>query len=57
MIWELPDDPDGNVHHIAAHDITIDEVEDVLFDRDSEDTTSNPQVGRSHSDIPPADAI
>ena len=40
IIWDLPEDPDGNVQHIAAHDITIDEVEEVLFDRDSEDTMS-----------------
>ena len=40
IIWDLPDDPDGNVQHIAAHDITTEEVEDVLLDRDSDDTTS-----------------
>jgi hypothetical protein len=40
IIWDLPEDPDGNVQHIAAHDITIDEVEEVLLDRDSEDTIS-----------------
>lgn len=40
IIWDLPDDPEGNVQHIAAHDITIAEVEDVLLDRESEDTLS-----------------
>ena len=40
IIWDLPEDPDGNVQHIAAHDITSDEVEEVLLDRDSEDTIS-----------------
>jgi len=40
MIWDLPEGPDGNVQHIAAHNITVDEVEEVLLDRDSEDTTS-----------------
>jgi uncharacterized DUF497 family protein len=40
IIWDLPDDPDGNVQHIASHDITLAEVEDVLLDRDSEDTLS-----------------
>jgi hypothetical protein len=40
IIWDLPEDPDGNVQHIAAHDITLDEVEEVLLDRDSEDTIS-----------------
>ena len=40
IIWDLLDDPEGNVQHIAAHNITIAEVEDVLLDRDSEDTIS-----------------
>ena len=40
IIWDLPEDPDGNVRHIAAHHITVDEVEEVLLDRDSEDTIS-----------------
>jgi hypothetical protein len=31
VIWDEDDDPDGNVAHIAEHDITIDEVEDVLY--------------------------
>ena len=29
-IWDLDDDPNGNVQHIAAHDITKQEVEEVL---------------------------
>ena len=40
IIWDLVDDPDGNVQHIAAHGITVEEVEEVLLDRDSEDTAS-----------------
>jgi hypothetical protein len=40
IIWDLPEDPGGNVQHIATHNITIDEVEEVLLDRDSEDTIS-----------------
>jgi uncharacterized DUF497 family protein len=40
ITWDLPDDPEGNVQHIAAHNITIGEVEDVLLDRESEDTIS-----------------
>ncbi len=31
VIWDEDDDPDGNVAHIAEHEITIDEVEDVLY--------------------------
>ena len=32
IIWDLPDDPDGNVAHIEEHGLTIDEVEEVLLD-------------------------
>ncbi len=30
IIWDLDDDPEGNVQHIAEHDLTKEEVEDVL---------------------------
>jgi uncharacterized DUF497 family protein len=30
VIWDLDDDPDGNVQHIAEHDITKAEVLEVL---------------------------
>lgn len=30
IIWDLDDDPDGNVHHCAEHGVTKDEVEEVL---------------------------
>lgn len=30
--WDLEDDPEGNVQHIAEHGISQDEVEDVLQD-------------------------
>ena len=29
-IWDLDDDPEGNVQHIAEHGITKEEVEEVL---------------------------
>ena len=29
-IWDMPDDPEGNVAHIEEHGITQDEVEDVV---------------------------
>ena len=32
IIWDVAEDPDGNVQHIAAHGITVEEVEDVLRD-------------------------
>ena len=30
VIWDLPDDPDGNVQHIAEHGLTPADVEYVL---------------------------
>jgi uncharacterized DUF497 family protein len=32
VIWDLDDDPDGNVQHIAEHGLTKEEVEEVLQD-------------------------
>ncbi len=32
IIWDLDDDPDGNVAHIEEHGITKDEVAEVLSD-------------------------
>ena len=31
IVWDLPDDEDGNVRHILEHDVSVDEVEDVLL--------------------------
>ncbi len=30
IIWDLEEDPDGNVAHISEHDVTQDEVLEVL---------------------------
>jgi uncharacterized DUF497 family protein len=30
VFWDLDDDPRGNVHHIAEHDVSKEEVEEVL---------------------------
>jgi hypothetical protein len=30
VIWDLDDDPEGNAQHVAAHDLTKEEVEEVL---------------------------
>lgn len=35
IIWDLADDPEGNVQHIQEHDITIEEAEEVLLDERS----------------------
>lgn len=40
VIWDLDDDADGNVQHIAEHEISIDDVEDVLFGVDGMTTIS-----------------
>ena len=34
VIWDLDDDPGGNVQHIAEHGLSIEEVEEVLFAAD-----------------------
>jgi hypothetical protein len=31
VLWDVDDDPDGNVQHIAENGLTVDEVEDVLL--------------------------
>jgi hypothetical protein len=35
IIWDLEDDPDGNVQHLREHDVTIKEAEEVLLDAQS----------------------
>ena len=32
IIWDQPDDPNGNVQHIAEHGLEIEDVEAVLAD-------------------------
>lgn len=39
-LWDLDDDPEGNVQHIAEHDVTPEEVEEVLKDPQSRTTRS-----------------
>ncbi len=45
VIWDEDDEPEGNVAHIAEHDITIDEVEDILYDPRNRTGPSN-HLGR-----------
>ena len=40
VVWDLDEEPDGNVQHIEAHGFTKDDVEEVLFGESSETTTS-----------------
>ncbi len=48
ILWDLDDDADGNVQHVAEHGISVDEVEDVLRDPRSRTgrsrRTGRPQV-------------
>jgi uncharacterized DUF497 family protein len=36
FIWDPDDDPNGNVQHIAEHDLTIEDIEEVLAEPVSE---------------------
>ena len=41
IIWDLPDEPRGNTRHILdGHDVTIEEIEEVLLSRESSRTFS-----------------
>jgi uncharacterized DUF497 family protein len=31
ILWDEEDDPEGNIEHIAEHDLTVDDVESVLM--------------------------
>jgi uncharacterized DUF497 family protein len=39
IIWDLNDDPEGNVQHCAEHGITQEEVEEVLENATDADTS------------------
>ena len=36
IVWDLENDPDGNVQHILEHGLSMDEVDEVLLDPASE---------------------
>lgn len=36
VIWDLGDDVDGNVQHLAEHGVTTEEAEEVLFNPESQ---------------------
>jgi uncharacterized DUF497 family protein len=36
ILWDSEDDPEGNVAHIAEHGLTVEDVEAVLAEPDSE---------------------
>lgn len=39
IVWDLEDDPDGNLQHIDEHGVTKEEVDDVLSDPVSVDSS------------------
>jgi len=45
IIWDEPDEPDGNTAHVAEHDLAPEEVDEVLLD-DSLTTTYSATTGR-----------
>lgn len=44
ILWDLDDDPDGNVQHCTEHGVTKDEVEEVL--QNAEDSDLSRSSGR-----------
>jgi uncharacterized DUF497 family protein len=40
IIWDLEDDPDGNVQHLLEHDVTVEEAEEVLLNSESSRASS-----------------
>ena len=41
IIWDLDDDPDGNVQHCAEHGVTKEEVEEVLLNATDTDISQS----------------
>ncbi|MGH7171175.1 MAG: DUF4258 domain-containing protein [Gemmataceae bacterium] len=41
ILWDDPDDPDGNVQHIGEHGLSIEDVEEALFNPTSEGTSAS----------------
>ena len=41
IIWDEPDDPDGNIQHIEEHGLTIEDVEEVLSSTTGEGTSDS----------------
>ena len=53
ILWDLDDDPDGNVQHCAQHGVTMEEVEEVfqnVSDTDVSHSSGRPVVfGETHA--------
>jgi len=48
VIWDLQDDPEGNVQHLREHDVSIEEAEEV-FARPQQQPGSESIVRVAHS--------
>ena len=46
ILWDLDDDPNGNVQHIAEHGFSKEDVEDVLLD-----DTNEAAISRSSREV------
>ena len=46
IVWDLADDPDGNVQHIDEHGVSVEEVEEVLLGSLSNTTESKSSTNR-----------
>jgi uncharacterized DUF497 family protein len=44
ILWDDPDDPSGNVQHLAEHGLSIEDVEDILTNPSS--TGNSASTGR-----------
>ena len=40
ILWDDPDDPNGNIQHVAEHGLTIEDVEEVLCNPANEGTST-----------------
>ena len=47
ILWDLEDEPDGNVQHIAEHGVTMEDVEEVLADPDNSTEVDKKRPDRS----------
>ncbi len=53
IIWDLDDDPDGNVHHCAGHGVTKEEGEEIFQNATDKDIVQSACGMRRHQHGPP----
>jgi hypothetical protein len=57
IIWDSDDDPDGNVQHIAAHELSVEDVEWVLGAPESEGVSRSSGLPAAWGYTPDGDFI